>query len=171
MKKWLGVILCGFLLFSSAAVAQNDAPTNLSFAPLEQNLPAVGLRLYVPADMDHEEGDVEAYELGYRFNCFNDTFYMSANVRSNREMTMPEYTAFYSKKKGYTAAREEINEIAVERLTDQTNPQRFEILISMFVDQDSAPGDEFPVYHLLFDCKTQADLALATEILSTLQYY
>lgn len=168
MKRWIALLLC-FLLLGPAAIAEEGIPAGLSYPAQELLLPAAFLRLYVPSEMDSDGGDMEAYELGYRFNCYTETFSLTLWVHDNRDQSFADYTAYYAKKTNASATAETINGFPVQRLVPAEGAGAFTLLVPPpFVDPQDA-GATFAVYHLSFSCDGEKDLALANEILSTLQ--
>lgn len=161
MKKMLALLVCLSLLVPCALA--ETVPEGLSYAAQEEILPAAGMMLYIPSEMDTMEGDMAAYDLGFRYECYNDTFLMSISVYDAREMSPADYAAFYAGRRGYTAAPDTINGFSVFRLTQADKPNDFIILVSM-------PDENEPlaVYSLSFSCDTDEARALANEILSTL---
>jgi len=157
---WLLLTLC--LCLSIAAMAATNTP-KLSYNAMELNMPAAALMVYVPADMDTLEGDEEASDLGFRFNCYSDTFDLTVWVHDSREMSLKDYGAFYAKRNGEKASPETINGFPVQYLSSEEKPDAFEYIVA---DPDSNPPDA--VYVLSFTCDGEADVKLAEEIINTL---
>lgn len=162
MKKGLAFLLTLCLLGCTAALAE-ATPPKLSYEPYELSMPAAGVKIYVPDNMDTMEGDEEAYDLGFRFNCYNDTFDLTVWVNDSRDMNLADYAAFDAARNGQTAAAESINGIPVQRLTKADKPYSFDILVAVPDETDIQA-----VYDLSFTCDGEKDVALANEILSTL---
>ena len=162
MKKALSVFLALCLLAGAVALAESAAPKT-SYESREVDMPAAGVLIYAPDNMDSPEGDEVAADLGFRFNCTSDTFDLTIWVHDSRDMNLADYAAFDAARNGQTAAAETINGIPVQRLTSKTNPKVFDILVAMPDDPDIQA-----VYDLTFTCDGKKDVALAEEILSTL---
>jgi len=165
MKKWFFLFLTLCLCVSLSALAETAAP-KLSYPSQELDMPAAGLMIYVPTNMDTLDSDEESFDLGFRFNCYTDTFDFTVYVHDSRDMSLPDYAAFYANRYGFIAAADRINGFAVQRLTKPDKPRNFDILVAM-------PDEESPeaVYALSFSCGNDADQKLADEILSTLALY
>ena len=169
MKKRFILLLALCLCLLCTTAAAEGAPQGLSYEARELSMPAAGVMVYVPADMDGVEGDEEAYDLGFRFDCFNDadTFDCTLYVNDSRDMSLADYAAFYAGRSGYAAyAAETVNGYTVMRLTGADNPNDFTVLIAG-TDTDAPSA----VYSLSFGCSGEADAALANEILNTLTEY
>ncbi len=167
MKRWLTMLLA-LCLCTAVAAAETAAP-KLSYEPEELDMPAVFLRISVPADLQRLEGDEEAFDLGLRYSGYSqdDTFSLYVSVNDSRDMNLADYAAFYAARYGYAKVEEErINGFYAMRLTDSQQPGDFAILLA-------APDDEAPaaVYDLVFTCDGEQAEALAEEILSTLALY
>ena len=160
MSFWLLLTLC--LCLGSSAVA-DTTPPKLSYNAMELNMPAAALRIYVPADMETLEGDEEAFDLGFRFNCFSDTFDLTVWVHDNREMSLKDYAAFYAERNGQKASPETVNGFPVQFLSSEDKPDACTILIA---DPDANIPDA--VYVLSFTGDGEADVKLAEEIINTL---
>jgi hypothetical protein len=169
LKKWFALLLGLCLCLSFGASAEDaDAPDNLSYTPQELHMAATGLTLYFPSDMDEMGGDEEAYDLGFRFNCNNDTFDFTMYVQDSRDMSFADYAAFYADRAGCDIVKADtINDFSVWRLTTSDNPNDFNVLIA---DPDN-PDAPLAVYVLTFSCTGEDDVALAEEILGTLAWY
>jgi hypothetical protein len=164
MKRWLAMAAALCLCLSGAACAEYTPVELLSYTPLELEMPAVQLKLYVPGDMDAMEGDEVAADTGYRFNCFSDTFDLSVWVHDSRDMDLERYAAFYRERYGFADAQiVRINGFAAARLTMADRPYDFTILLT---PPDVLEPDS--VYELSFVCDGQEDAALAEEIMGTL---
>lgn len=165
MKKWITLLLTLCLCMSASALSETTVP-KLSYPSQELDMPAAGLMIYVPANMDTLDSDEESFDLGFRFNCYTDTFDFTVYVHDSRDMTLPDYAAFYADRYGFVAAADRINGFAVQRLTKADKPGDFDILVT-------TPDEESPeaVYALSFSCGSDADIKLANEILSTLALY
>ncbi|MCE5343252.1 MAG: hypothetical protein LLF96_06665 [Eubacteriales bacterium] len=165
MKKRFTLLLVVCLCLTLNAVAVASSPT-LSYTPLELHLPAAGLMIYVPADMDRLEGDEEAYDLGFRYYCYTDTFSFTLYVHDSRDMNSEEYADFYAERNGYTVLDDTTNGVAVKGLTSNDVPGDYVALVS-------SPGTDSPaaIYELAFSCTGDDDVALANEIMSTLTTY
>ena len=168
MKKGLILLVVLCLCAPWSALAQ-AAPSTLTYEPEELDMPAVGLMVYVPADLQRTEGDEEAYDLGFRYSGSNagNTFELDVDVHDSRDMTPVDYAAFYGDRYGYPQASEErLNGFYAIRLTNPKRAGEFVILLTM-------PDDDAPqaVYALTFLCDGEADARLAAEILSTLALY
>ena len=168
MKKGLLLLLILCLCAPWGALAQ-AAPATLTYEPEELDMPAVGLMVYVPADLQRIDGDEEAFDLGFRYSGSNanNTFEMDVNVHDSRDMTLSDFAVFYGDRYGYPQVKEErINGFDAQRLTDPQRAGDFTILLAM-------PDDEAPqaVYALTFLCNGETDVRLAEEILSTLALY
>jgi hypothetical protein len=165
MKKGFAFMLavCLCLSLSAAASATTAA---LSYTPLELRLPAAGLMIYVPADMEKTEGDEADYDLGFRYNCYTDTFSFTLWVHDSRDMSSEDYADFYAERNGFTVAVETLNGYAVPCLTSTDAPGDFVALVSQ-------PDTDTPavIYELYFSCSGDDDVALANEIVSTLTTY
>ena len=150
------------LMMGALALAEGNAPAT-SYEAMELTMPAVGLRVFVPANMDSIGGDEEAYDLGYRFNCNSDTFDLSVWVHDSRDMDLADYATFFAERSGMTAAPDRVNGFAVQLLTDAAKPGEYTILLA-------APDQEAPqaIYELSFSCAGEADVKLAEEIMGTL---
>ena len=162
LKKgfWLLLTLC--LCLSVTAMAASNTP-KLSYKAMELNMPAAALRVYVPAEMDSLEGDEAAADLGFKFNCYNDTFDLTAWVHESREMSLVDYAAFYAGRNNMKAAPETVNGFPVQYLTSEDKPEMFAYLVA---DPDGNPPDA--IYVLTFTCTGDADVKLAKEIMGTL---
>ena len=148
-----------------AAYAQAQTPAT-SYAAMALPLPAAGLAIAVPADMDRLEADEEAYDLGFRFDCYTDTFDLTVSVLDTRDMEPADFAAFYALRHGQTASADRVNGYAVQRLSDAARPYDVTVLVG-------APDQIMPavVYALRFSCDGETDAALAQEILGTLGVY
>ena len=130
-------------------------------------MPAAGLMLYVPTDMDQMEGDEESYDLGFRFDGSIDTFSMALYVHDGRDMALSSYAAFYAERNGYTSVEEvEINGYHVQKMVKADDAKTFAVLFAL---EGQEPA--LAVYTMVFSCDTDSDVALANEILSTLSIY
>ena len=165
MKKGFLLLLALCLCLCLTAFAETTAPT-LSYASKELSLPAAGLMLSVPSEMSTLESDEEAYDLGFRFNCFTDTFDMTVWVHDSRDMNLKDYAAFFADRYGLTAAPDTVNGFDVQLLTDTAKPNVYDILVA-------GPDNPQPdvVYLLEFSCTTESDVKLAEEILGTMALY
>lgn len=164
MKKGLTLLMV-LILCLGAPAAQASAPT-LSYPAAELSLPAAGLMLYVPTDMASLGGDEEAYDLGFRFNCYSDTFDLTVYVKDSRDMSLADYGAFYAERSGTKAAADNVNGYAVQLMTSTEKPNDYTVIVA-------APDQEIPdvVYLLEFSCGSQSDVNLAEEIINTLAPY
>ncbi len=163
MKKCLALILALYLCLSGAALA--DTAPKLSYPSFALEMPAVGLMVYAPDNLEHWESDEANYDLGFRYDLFSDTFDMTVVVSDSRDLDHAAYAAFYADRYGFadaTAIR--INGFAAYRLTGKDRPLDYTILLA-------APDDEAPqaFYSLAFACNGEADVKLADEIMSTLR--
>ena len=168
VKKGLLLLMILCLCAPWGALAQ-AVPATLSYEPEELDLPAVGLMVYVPVDLQRTDGDEEAFDLGFRYSGSNasNTFELDVKVHDSRDMTLSDFAAFYGDRCGYPQVQEErINGFDAQRLTNLERSSDFTILLAM-------PDDEAPqaVYALTFLCDGEADVRLADEILSTLALY
>lgn len=168
MKKWFTLLLTLCLCMTVVAIAETAAP-KLTYEPEELDMPAVGLMIYVPADLNRLDGDEVGFDLGLRYNAYNegDTFELAIEVHDSRDLDLAGYAAFYADRYEYSAVTEErINGFYVQRLTKKDKPEDFVILLAM-------PDDEAPqaVYSLSFICDGEKDVAIADEILGTLALY
>lgn len=167
MKRWFATLLV-LCLCAASAMAETATP-KLSYEPEELDMPAVFLRISVPADLMRLEGDEEAVDLGFRYSgdSQDGTFSLYVSVNDSRDMNLADYAAFYAARYRYAQVKEErINGFYAMRLTDGQQPDDFAILLA-------APDDESPsaVYDLVFTCDGDKAKALAEEILSTLAPY
>lgn len=162
MKKGFVWVLVLCLMTGALAFAEGDKPAT-SYESMELTMPAAGLRVFVPANMDSIGGDEEAYDLGYRFNCSSDTFDLSVWVHDSRDMDLADYAAFFAERSGMTAAPDHVNGFAVQLLTDAAKPGEYTILLAA-PDQEAPPA----IYELSFSCAGEADIKLAEEIMGTL---
>ena len=167
MKKTFALLLALCLcLCLNAATATTTVPPTLTYAAEELRLPAAGLLIYVPANMDRLEGDQESHDLGFRYNCYSDTFDFTLWVHDSRDMNLEDYAAFYAKRYGYTATAETINGFAAQSLVSKDVAGDYVALVAQ-------PDTDEPavVYALSFSCTGDDDVALANEIMSTLATY
>ncbi len=167
MKKiWcLLLALClGFCLSASAEETPVPAPFD---NPQEIHLAAAGLMLYAPGDLETLDGDECAYDSGFRFDCFNDTFDFTLYVNDSRDMTLKEYAAFFADRNHMKAEADTVNGYPCYRLTDPAKKDgSFTLLIA-----DTTEDDTPPVYQLAFMCDGEKDVKLANDILSTIAPY
>ncbi len=165
MKRRL-MLLAALCLFVCMAAPAQAASVGPAYAAQELHLPAAGLMLYAPADLDTLEGDEEAYDLGFRFYCYSDTFSFTVWVHDSRDMSLEDYAAFYAGRNNLTAAAATINGYAVQRLTDSDAPDALTVLVAA-----AGSGTPPAVYALSFSCEHEDDWELADEILDTLTEY
>jgi hypothetical protein len=165
MKKTLALFLAMCLCLGLSVATASTTPT-LSYAAQELRLPAAGLMIYVPANMDRTEGDEEAYDLGFRFNCYTDTFDFTLWVHDSRDMSLEDYAAFYAERYGYTATAETINGFVAQSLISNDVAGDYVALVAL-------PDSDTPavIYALSFACTNDDDVTLANEIMSTLATY
>ena len=165
MKKIMVVVLVLCLSMGLMAMAAAETST-LSYMSFELPLPAAALKVLVPFDMDSYEGDEEAYDYGFRFNCYTDTFDLTVYVHESREDSLEAYAAFYAQRHTMDAQADRVNGFAVQRLTSADRPFDVTYLVT-------APDQVSPsvVYDLAFACDGEADAALAQEIIGTLALY
>ena len=165
MKMVLSVLLCAMMFLTYAAA--EGVPKNLSYEAREITMPAAGLMLYVPADLEQLEGDEESYDLGFRFDGSKDTFSMALYVHDGRDMSLASYAEFYAERNGFTSVEEaEINGYHVRKMVKADDAKTFAVL---FASEGEEPA--LAVYSMVFTCDTDTDVALANEILSTLSVY
>jgi hypothetical protein len=160
------ILLAAICLFVCMTAPAQAASAGLTFASQELRLPAAGLMICVPADMDTLEGVEVAYVLGLRFYWYSDTFSFTVWVHDSRDMNLEDYAAFYAGRNDLTATAAEINGYAVQRLTNAGVPDVLTVLVA-------AVGSDTPlaVYALSFSCEQEDDWKLADEILGTLTEY
>jgi hypothetical protein len=163
-KRILGAALCLCLALGAAAGEASSAASGL---PVELHLAAAGLMIDAPAGLDTLEGDEEAYDLGFRYDGYSDTFDFTLYVQDSRDMSAADYAAFYAERADFDAVTAEtVNGFPVWRLTRSGDPTTFDVLIAD-PNADAPPA----VYVLMFSCTGEADTQLAAEILSTLAPY
>ena len=128
------------------------------------HLPAAGLTVDVPSDMEGAEGDEEAFDRGFRFNGCSDTFDLTVYVHETRDLAPEGYAAFRAKRTAMQAKAERVNGFAVWRLTKPDRPYDFTLLVM-------APDQNLPdvANELAFLCDGEADRALTDEIVGTLR--
>ncbi|MDD3213303.1 MAG: hypothetical protein PHY64_06505 [Eubacteriales bacterium] len=150
----LGLCLCG-------ATAEEPFPD-----ALEIHLAAAGLAISVPGDMERLDADEEAYDLGFRYDCYTDTFEFTLYVQDSRDMSLADYAAFYAGRKKLVAKEDTINEFPVWRLTNAEDPSFMEVLVA-----DPEADVPLAVYVLTFSCDGEEDRAMENAILNTLNRY
>ncbi|HNX61611.1 MAG TPA: hypothetical protein PKN45_03130, partial [Candidatus Limiplasma sp.] len=108
-----------------------------------------------------------AYDSGFRFDCFNDTFDFTLYVNDSRDMNLKDYAAFFADRNHMKAEAETVNGYPCYRLTDPAKTDgSFTLLIA-----DTTEDDTPPVYQLAFMCDGDKDVKLANDILSTIAPY
>jgi hypothetical protein len=147
------------------------AEAGVSFADNARALPmpAAGLTISVPAELETVEGDEAAFDLGFRYNGFDaaDAFDLVLWVHDARDLSLADYAAFYAERNGFaTVTVEMLNGFPVGHLSNEDDPGRFSVLVA-------DPNADLPeaVYTLSFSCTDEGAMTLAGEILSTLAEY
>lgn len=152
----LGLCLCG-------ATAETEEP----FPDAQEiHLAAAGLAISVPGDMERLEADEEAYDLGFRYDCYTDTFEFTLYVQDSRDMSLADYAAFYAERKSFIAQADTINEYPVWRMTNAADPTFTEVLVA-----DPEADVPLAVYVLTFSCDGEEDREMENAILNTLDLY
>lgn len=167
MKKLLALLICLMLPFS-LALAEDSAPQGLSYKAEEFNMPAIGFRVYIPADMEGYGGDEEAFDMGFRFNLGDEAigFSMDGSVECGRDMSLADYANFFGERAGYGEPKvEEINGCMAVTLTKTEDPAVTVVVLGGKADLQK---DDPYYYELLFYCGSEKADALKAEILSTI---
>ena len=157
------IVLMGLLWALCAGAGAMAASPETSELPMA----AAGLKITVPADLQTLEGDEAAHDLGFRYDGYNDALEFTLWVHDARDMTLPEYAAFYaSRNQLANVAKDTVNTYPVFRLTDASTPDRLVVLVS-----DPSADEPDAVYVLTFTCDNDAARKQAESILQTLADY